>query len=208
MGPFKQAVSIISSNWRSYIVTNILFYGVMICGMIFSAFHPEIQGKVQVWIQTSLIHSYPALVKAIQSGNIPLAIACIFVINSFLGAFASITVPSMILPFSGLLLTIYRACIWGLALSPTSHRLLIMMIPHSLTILLEGQAYVLTAFGANLWCKWFLFPAESGFERRGQGYIAGFKANVSLYKLILAILAISAIYEAIELIVLKHVLAN
>jgi hypothetical protein len=90
-------------------------------------------------------------------------------------------------------------------MSPTTNYWQIM-IPHSLTLFLEGQAYILAAFGSYLLGRWFLFPRTAGFESHKQGYWAGLKANFSLYPLILTILAISAVYEVSEVIVLKHIL--
>jgi serine/threonine protein kinase len=203
--PMKQAVALIKSNWRSYMAVNILFYGVVICGMMVAAFHPEIQERLLVSLRAGAKHSLPWVTDAYQSENIPAAIFLTFAVNSFVGAGLMITLPSLLIPFAGFIVVFLRAGVWGLSMSPTTNYWQIM-IPHSLTLFLEGQAYILAAFGSYLLGRWFLFPRTAGFESHKQGYWAGLKANFSLYPLILTILAISAVYEVSEVIVLKHIL--
>jgi hypothetical protein len=116
------------------------------------------------------------------------------------GAFACVTLPSSLIPFSGFVIGSYRAAIWGLCLSPTSPRMLLAMIPHSLTLLLEGEAYVVAMFGCYLWGKWLIRPASAGFPNSREAYRAGLRANLQLYRLILLLLPVAAVYEAIEVI--------
>ena len=85
-------------------------------------------------------------------------------------------------------------------LSPTDPRLLLVMIPHSLTVLLEGEAYVVAMFGCYLWGKWLIRPASAGFPNSREAYHAGLRANLQLYRLVLVLLAVAALYEAIEVI--------
>jgi hypothetical protein len=108
--------------------------------------------------------------------------------------------PSLLIPFAGFVVGCYRAAIWGLSLSPTNPRLLLVMIPHSLTILLEGEAYVVAMFGCYIWGKWLIRPASAGFPSARDAYRAGLRANLQLYRLILILLAVAAVYEAIEVI--------
>ena len=74
------------------------------------------------------------------------------------------------------------------------------MLPRLLVLLIEGQAYILAIFGSYLWGRWVIHPTKCGFGTRKAGYRAGLRTNMQLYSLILATLAVSAIYEAVELI--------
>ncbi len=74
------------------------------------------------------------------------------------------------------------------------------MLPRLLILLIEGQGYVLAIFGSYLWGRWVVHPGKAGFATRKAGYLAGFRANMQLYSPILATLAVSAVYEAIEVI--------
>ena len=205
MRPFKQAISIVAGNRRSYIVTNVLFYGLIICGMIVAAINPGIQQMLTAAIGSQFKHSFPRLIHFYESGNIPAASALTFVINSVFGTFVSITLPSLLIPFSGFIVATLRPFVWGIAMAPTTPKMLHVMIPHSLTLLMEGQAYVLAAFGSYLSGKWFLFPRTAGLETHWQGFVAGIRANLILYPLILTILAVSAVYEATEVTMMQSV---
>ena len=80
------------------------------------------------------------------------------------------------------------------------------MIPHSLVLLLEGQAYILAMLAAFVQGKTFLFHRQSGLQTLGQGYLAGLKKSAPLYLLVIAVLALAAIYEALEVILLAPML--
>jgi hypothetical protein len=175
--------------------------------MAVAAFHPEIQQKLGHSIQSGIRDSLPGIARAYSNGNVISAAAWTFVVNSALGALVTISLPGLIVPFSGMLMTALRMILWGLVLSPTSHTLRVVMLPHSLTLLIEGQAYILAAFGSYLLGKWTLFPRTAGLSSHREGYVAGLKLNAALYLLILPILAAAAVYEAVEVQIVRHLLA-
>ena len=76
------------------------------------------------------------------------------------------------------------------------------MIPHSLTLILEGQAYILTMLAAYIQGRAFLWPKSVGLERRGQGYLEGLKRTGKMYVLVILTLLIAAVYEVIEVIIM------
>ena len=76
------------------------------------------------------------------------------------------------------------------------------MIPHSITLILEGQAYILTMLAAYMQGRAFLWPKSVGLESRGKGYLEGLKRTGKLYLLIILTLAIAAIYEVIEVVIM------
>jgi hypothetical protein len=76
------------------------------------------------------------------------------------------------------------------------------MIPHSLTLIIEGQAYILTMLAAYIQGRAFLWPNRIGLERRGQGYLEGLKRTGKLYVLVFLTLLIAAIYEVIEVVIM------
>jgi len=111
-----------------------------------------------------------------------------------------ITLPSLVLPFSGLLTGGFRAVLWGLLFSPSSPEMSVAMIPHSLTLILEGQAYILAMLAAYVQGKAFLWPATVDAAGYGGGYWAGVKRSLRLYLLVAIVLAVSAVYEVVEVI--------
>ena len=90
---------------------------------------------------------------------------------------------------------------WGLLFSPTTRQTThVAMLPRLFILLIEGQAYVLAIFGSYLWGRWVVHPSKAGFATSKAGYVAGLRANMQLYSLILATLAVSAVHEAVEVI--------
>jgi hypothetical protein len=130
------------------------------------------------------------------------AIVLTFLINLIIASFLYITIPSLIIPYIGILMGIYRAILWGLIFSPGHPDMQMVMIPHSITLIIEGQAYILAMFGAFLQGTAFLFPKTVGLERRGQGYREGLKRTGKIYILIVLTLLVAAIYEVIEVVIM------
>ena len=192
-------IGIIRANRWPYLVINVIYYGLIVCGMIVAALYPPLQqimlARMHAETQSALL---APVVRAYMSGNIPLAALLTFLVNSA-ATFVQITLLSALIPFSGLMVCT-RAVEWGLALSPTTPRIAAVMLPHSLTLLLEGQGYILAMFGCYLSGKWFLRPGKYGFATRRDGYVAGLRVNLRMYPLIVAVLAVAAGYEASEVV--------
>ncbi|MHC4106750.1 MAG: hypothetical protein ACYSTY_01560 [Planctomycetota bacterium] len=138
--------------------------------------------------------------KAYASGIIPLAAAATFVINFLIGSFLSITLPSFVVPGVGALLAAFRAALWGLLLAPTTLALSPSMIPHSGTLLLEGEAYILAAFFAVLIPIFMCQRSRGGgvWRRYGGALVVNLKANL----LVAIVLLVAACYEATEVILM------
>ena len=81
-----------------------------------------------------------------------------------------------------------------------------MMIPHSILLILEGQAYVMTMLAAYIQGRAFLWPRSVGLESRTKGYLEGVKRTGKLYLLIILALAIAAIYEVIGVVTIVRFL--
>jgi hypothetical protein len=208
MGIFTHSLGLIRKHRRAYWILNAIYYGLIAVAMMVVSLHPNLQQALGIGVQKDFQKSLPGLVSAYQTGNILKASLWTFMVNSTGGSFASVTLPSLIVPFSGMLLMTARMILWGLMFSPTTHMLRVVMAMHWLTIVLEGQAYILTAFGSYLLGKWWLFPKSGGMQTHLEGYVAGLKANFALYSLILPVLAISAVYEASEMPVIRHFLGR
>jgi hypothetical protein len=87
-------------------------------------------------------------------------------------------------------------------LSPANPDLRLVMIPHSITLILEGQAYILAMVAAYIQGRAFLFPNTIGLESRVKGYVEGLKRTGKLYVLVIVTLAIAAIYEVAEVVII------
>ena len=136
--------------------------------------------------------------QAYLSRNVALAALVTLGVNFLIGSFLSITVPSAVLPGVGVAMAGFRAALWGLILAPTSVGLCRVMLPHSLTLLLEGEAYILASFFAVL-IPIYLFRRSEGATPAGR-YARALVLNLRASLAVLIVLSAAAVYEAIEVI--------
>jgi hypothetical protein len=184
----------------------------MVCAMIFVAFNRSVQHSmlaagVEAWETGPLA----MIGGAYTSGEQLLATALTFVANLFVGSFVFITLPSLIIPFSGLAIGLYRALVWGLMFCPGGldvragnvvAELLILVV-----ILLEGQGYVLAMLAAFNHGKAWLIPRSVGAANRIQGYWTGVKQSLKTYLLVVLALIVAAVYEVVLTLVILPWLA-
>lgn len=200
----KSAWGLVQENRRAYIIINAVYYGLVIIGMVYVAFNQELQDQLLKLIGQAFTEQGPlAFVgQAYLSADVFKAILATFFINLFAGSFGTITLPSLVIPFSGFVMGIYRASIWGLLLSPAHPDMRMVMIPHSITLILEGQAYILTLLAAYIQGRAFLWPKTVGLETHAKGYLEGVKRTGKLYVLVILTLAIAASYEVLEVVIM------
>jgi hypothetical protein len=129
-----------------------------------------------------------------------MAMALTFLVNLGLGAFVWITLPSLIIPFSGIATGAYRAVLWGILFSPVPFER--YLVPHWLTLILEGQGYILAMLASYIQGRAVINPSSIGRAGRKDAYIAGIKLTAKLYLLVAIILAVAAVYEVLEVIFL------
>jgi hypothetical protein len=184
-----------------FIALHVICFGTVILLMLIAYQLPELQFSLLLGIKSQVAGgSGPLGVagKAYMSKNIPLAAVTTVVINFFIGSLAVITLPSLILPGVGILVLGFRCLLWGLLLAPCFVNLSGMMLPHSFTVLLEGEAYIVAGF-FGLLVPIYLFRKVEGpglVSRYGRVLLMNLRGNL----LVAIILVIAAIYEAIEVI--------
>jgi hypothetical protein len=121
-------------------------------------------------------------------------------INLAVASFITITLPSLVIPFSGLLMLVVRALLWGVLFTPQTlsgigAADLVAGLLIAVLAFLEGQGYVLAALGAYLHGRAFLWPDSLGAESHRAGYWRGLKLQARIYVLVALVLLIAAIYE-------------
>lgn len=199
----KSAWGLVQENQQAYILLNIIYYGLVVIGMIYVAFDQELQKELMNLVGADFMTGPLFFVgQAYVNAQVLTAILATFFVNLFIGSFGTITLPSLVIPFSGFLIGIYRAVLWGILLSPANPDMRLIMIPHSLTLIIEGQAYILAVLAVYLQGRAFLLPQSVGLESRVQGYLEGLKRTGKIYLLVVLTLAIAAIYEVIEVVII------
>ena len=192
---FATPFRVIRANLRAYLVLNAVVYGLVLAGfalaLVFPALNAERVRMLDENGTTSLVLSLletPWLFALTILG-----------VNTLTVGVAQILLPSMIVPFAGVAIFAYRAFILGVTLTPADRTGWIAFIPHSLTVLVEFQAYVLLVLGAYLIGRSWLRPRTAGAKNRRQGYVRGLQLAGWVSLPALGLLVIGAIYEAFSL---------
>lgn len=201
MNLLREAIKLVQESRRAYIFLNVVYYGLVIIAMLYTISNRSVQEAMGEQISLSFSQGMLSpVLEAYTTGQIISAIGLTFVINLVLGSFICITLPSMIIPFSGYIIAIVRAVLWGILFSPVITNIgineIIMGVLIAILIFLEGQAYVLAMFGAYLHGKAFLWHEKAGVASRMDGYLRGLIDNGKVYILVVLVLIIAAVYEA------------
>lgn len=191
---FRKPFQIIRANFRAYLIINAIVYGLVIIGMVAAMVFPDL-GATRLAILED--NGTADLVRSLFN-NPWLFSLTILGVNIRTGALW-IVLPSLVAPFIGIALFAYKAFTLGLAMTPTTEIMAVALIPHSLTILIELQAYALLMFGAYILGRSWVRPTTIGTRNHRQGYVHGLKQLGWLSLATLPIFIIGAIWEAFSL---------
>jgi len=191
----------IRKHKRLFLALHLVYFGTVVLLMLVAYYLPELQVCLLEGIKSQVADGSGPLAiagKAYMSKNIPIAAVTTFVINFLLGSIVSITIPSVVIPGVGVLIAAFRAAMWGLLLAPNFDTLSGAMLPHSFTLLLEGEAYIIAAFFGLLILVYLFRKAEGPtiLGRYGKALLMNLRGNL----LVAIVLVIAAIYEAVEVI--------
>ncbi|MEA5452562.1 stage II sporulation protein M [Leptolyngbya sp. CCNP1308] len=190
----RKPLQIIRANVRAYLIINAIVYGLVITGMVAAMVFPDL-GAAQV--ATLEDNGTADLVRSLFN-NPWLFSLTILGVNIMTGALW-IVIPSLIVPFTGIALFAYKAFTLGLAMAPSTEIMAVALIPHSLTVLIELQAYALLMFGAYILGRSWVRPATIGARSHRQGYVRGLQQLGWLSLATLPLFIIGAIWEAFSL---------
>ncbi len=190
----RKPFQIIRANFRAYLIINAIVYGLVIIGMVAVLVFPNLGATQLATLEDS---GTTDLIRSLL--NKPwLFSLTILGVNVMSGA-VLIVLPSLIVPFAGIPIFAYKAFTLGLALAPTTKIMAVGLIPHSLTILIEFQAYALLMFGAYILGRSWVRPATIGARNHRQGYVRGLQELGWLSLSTLPLFIVGAIWEAFSL---------
>ncbi|WP_310486426.1 stage II sporulation protein M [Chamaesiphon sp. VAR_69_metabat_338] len=190
----RKPFQIVRDNFRAYLIINAIVYGLVITGMVAAIVFPNL-GTNQVATQEN--SGMTDLVRSLINNSWLFSLT-ILGVNVMSGALL-IVIPSLIVPFAGIPIFAYRAFTLGLLLAPTTSIIAVGLIPHSLTILIEFQAYALLMFGSYILGRSWIRPATIGARNHRQGYVRGLQQLGWLSLSTLPLFIIGAIWEALSL---------
>lgn len=192
MTPLRRPFQIIRSELRPFLVLNALAFGLFLVGFVLGLVFP---GLVQAQLDDLEASGQKDLVLEVFQKPWLFALV-IFAVNTFTVGAAMIVLPSMVVPFLGIPLFAWKAVDIGLAVAPTTPTLWVGLIPHSLTLVVEFEAYVLLMLGAWVLGRSWLRPGTIGATDRKQAYVRGLQRLGWLGLGALVLLVVGAAWEA------------
>jgi len=195
---------IVRDDKRVYLILNAATYGLFLVGFVLGLLFPELSSSQAAGLEEN---GTGDLVRSIFTR--PWLFALIILgVNVVRLSAATIALPSMIVPFAGLPLFGWWSLTTGIVLVPTETTGWLLLIPHSLTVVIELQAYILVALGAyRLGVSW-IRPRSVGAENHRQGYVRGLRQLGRLAIPALLLLIIGAVWEAFSLYVASAMIAG
>ncbi|HEX7352131.1 hypothetical protein [Brachybacterium sp.] len=198
----RRPMQILRDNPRAYLIANLVMYGIVLVGFGIGVAFPELAAARATTMEED---GTADLVQRVFL-NPWLFAATILGVNVITVGLLSIVLPSLVIPFAGLAIFGCRAVVIGVTLAPTDDATWIAMIPHSLTVVIEFQAYILLSLGVHVLGRAWISPSSVGEELHRRGYLQGLKQLGWLALAALALLIIGALYEAFSMRYLVPVL--
>jgi len=195
-----QALTICRQSSRAFVVLSISYFGLFTLGFNVATCFPQVHKAITRDVKQELSEGTLSHVRrAFASASIPKAILLIFTLNLILGALAFITLPSLLVPFAGVLTGSVRALVWGISipLSVISARGVPAFLLVLILVVLEGGAYVVAMLASFVHGRAVIFPASVGATTRCKAYKIGLAITGHLYVVVALLLAIAAIYEVL-----------
>lgn len=203
--PFwRRPFRVIRENMRAYLIINAAAYGLAIVGFAIGLVFPDLNAVRAASLEDD---GTGELVRWLVNTP-PLFALAILGVNLFRLSLLTILLPSLIVPFAGLAFFAYWAVETGITLVATSPAGWVALIPHSLTLIIEFQAYVLLLLGVYLLGRYWLFPRSVDAKNRREGYVRGLQRIGLLALPALALLIVGAVWEAYSLRYLLYPLSQ
>jgi hypothetical protein len=199
---FRRALQTIQANRRAYLVLNAILYGSVLAGFGAGLLFPGLTAAQKESFEAG---GQADLVRSLLKNPWLFALA-ILANNALRAGLLNLVLPSMIVPFAGVVWYVYSLFTVGLLLAPADRDGWLVLVPHSLTVVMEVQAYVLLALGAYLLGRAWIWPRTVGAENRRQAYVSGLRQLGVLSLPALALLVVFAFYESFSIVYLVPLL--
>jgi len=197
----RDIVAIFREHRRAFLVLSLAYLGMFGLGILATVLVPELRpGGLGALQGDPAAGGLGAVIgDAYRSGNVALAALVTFAVNLLSASLLQTTVPSLVIPFLGVALTLARGLSWGVLFTPVGAEDPMFLI-HWVTLAIEGAAYVVVGFATWVHGRMFLQPRRHGFETRRAGYAGGLIATLKLYVVVIVLLIIGALYESVTVI--------
>jgi hypothetical protein len=201
---YRPPTHLIRDNKRVYVVINIATYGLLLTGFVVGLAFPSLRDAQR----NRLVDDGTAdLVRSLLDTPWLFALT-IFAVNVVQIGVLTIALPSMVVPFLGIPLFAYWTFTTGVGLVAPNDLGWVALIPHTVTIVVEFQAYIVLLTGAYLLGDNWIRPHTVGATTRREGYRQGLRRLGRLAYLAVVPLVVGAVYEAFSLRYLVRPLAD
>ncbi|WP_017586153.1 stage II sporulation protein M [Nocardiopsis ganjiahuensis] len=194
----RRPFQIIRANLGAYLVLNALVYGVLLAGLAVGMLFPELNTSLADGLDED---GTADLVVSLLS-NVWLFALTIFGVNVLTVGVLKILLPSLVVPFAGIAFLLHMAFESGVILAPVDETIATVLIPHSVTMVVEFQAYILLALGSYVFAMAWLRPGSVDAPNRRRGYVRGLQRFGWLSLPALVLFVVGAVYEAFSIIYL------
>jgi len=183
---------------RQFLLVNLVNYGLFVLGVLGGSFvPPSFKQSILRDIDSNFSSgAYRSIGAAYQQHLVLPAIGLTFVANLLIGKVLGITLPSLIFPFSGIVLGAAFAAPAGVIFSLAIGQLGTGFdVAIAVLFLLELLASNIAIVGTYIQSKAMVFPQSLGLASRREGLKFGLRHTFNLYVLIVLVLAAAALYE-------------
>jgi len=191
-----------ASRPQLFAFVNVALYGVFFAAMAAAYLMPLASMRFMMFIGREFSQGELSYIgQAYRSGDIFMAAAATFVHNFFQATVLLTMLPSLILPFAGFIKNLLTFGAVGFVMAPQWTGSVTTLVYHSVTMVLELEAYIVASFAVVLLPIRFF----SGLRRNEpvEGLREGFKVVVGATILAGLLLAFAALYEAATIILFR-----
>lgn len=195
MNPFRRSAQILCSDLRALILLLALIFGALLLGMGTGLVFPDLE--------------LPTLAGGVSDDLVSTMVAnpwifgtTILLINLFVAAIGGVLLPSLIVPFLGIPAIVLYMFNAGVSIAPSDQTAATVLIPHSLTLIIELAGYTLVMFGAYQLGRGWINPGYLGESTRRSAYLTGLRRIAWLALPTVLLLVIGAYYEAFSVVYL------
>lgn len=190
--------NVLRENRRTYLLLNVVVYGVLIAMMIVTPHVPGMREVGQERREAFLNAPVLSIVTdAYASGDIMTTTLLTFLANLLFAALLTTTLPSLVIPFFGVAATVWRVVEIGMWTAPATIDEGIAVLAVAPVFVIEIQAYVLAALGSVVLWRSTFEHRRRGLPSALAGYRAGIGDNLRLYPAIVVLLLGIALIEAV-----------
>ncbi len=201
VGPLRPFLRTLSRYPRLLLAMHLVHYGAFFLLMLVAAAFPAVNFAITQTIDAAFAEGDLAYIgDAYASGQVMTATGVTFWHNYAVATVGLSFAPSLVLPGIGILKNLASFSIVGLGMAPMWQGLAGVYTFHSITMILELEAYILASFAIALFFV-YMFRAVKA-ERPFHGYAAWAKMLGSAALFVGIQLLIAAFYEAVTLIYL------